>query len=652
MATLPIVVYGNGELYRELFNAIALTLNSASFGHLIKFAISLTGTFAIIRYSIERNLTVLLRWLLLYYAAFYIVFIPKVTVTILDQIHSGKAYSVDHIPLGLAVIASYTSSIGAGLTELMEKNFSLPDDLTYQKTGLAMASKLVLAATQFQPLDPDFTQSMHSFMNQCVFYDLFLQKYSWRDLLYTKDIWSFVSQQASLARAFTYYQKGQSTILTCREGVSRLSRDWKEAMTQAIAHYGAWSFPHEKEAKALLLSHLESSYHFLTPLSDHVANLIQQALAANLLQSGILEMSSHANAPAALEALAFVKAQAQKRLTNQTIGDMAAYWLPLMKNVLEATLYGTFIFVFLLLLFPFGPAILKNYIASLLWIQCWAPLYAILNLFIHFYAQSRCYSVMQMGQAPGLTLATISPLAQVNADIASLAGYLSLSVPLLAAGISKGLMSVFSHAAQYMGGVTQSVASSSSGEAVSGNVSLGNTQFSNHSHFNTSSNHMDTSARVFSGSYTTQMAGGSTLTTAPDGTAILNNQSALSSLGTSINLANSMRTMASTQADQAYSSALNTAQAYTESVSSSLRSLYELGSALSKNEANGSNASLSFSSGTSSAINTVYYRFHSYQAFIRSLCRHKRRHAFFSKHAFLLTHASFYFRWIRSGSSY
>ena len=64
----------------------------------------------------------------------------------------------------------------------MEKTFSLPGDLTYQKTGVAMASRIVLASTQFQVTDPNFAQSVHSFVQQCVFYDVLLHKYSWNDL--------------------------------------------------------------------------------------------------------------------------------------------------------------------------------------------------------------------------------------------------------------------------------------------------------------------------------------------------------------------------------------------------------------------------------------------------------------------------------------
>ncbi len=601
--TLPVAVFGNADLYRELFNALAACMGDSAFGHITKLALALTGTWAIVRYSVERSLMPLVRWLMMYYVAFYIAFFPKATIEILDQTHMGRAYSVDHIPLGLAIIASYTSAIGAGLSELMEKSFSLPDDLTYQKTGVAMASRLILASTQFQVTDPNFSQSIHGFVQQCVFYDILLQKYSWNDLLTCPHIWQLVSQMASPARAFLYYQGGKPTVLTCQEGIRRLNHDWQENIEQAAARYGTWIFPDSQSAKIQLLSHLESSYHFLINSAEHAAALMQQAMMANALQGGMTQMSAATNATGALEAYAFTKAQQQKRLTNTTVGDMAAYWLPIMKNVLEATLYAAFIFVFLLLLFPFGASILKNYVASLLWIQCWAPLYAILNLFMNFYAQRHSLGAVQ---ANGLTLLTQGGLAQVNADVAGLAGYLSLSVPLLAAGIAKGLMSVFTQAAQYIGGVTQSVASSSAGEAVTGNLNLGNTQFSNHSHSNTSANHFDTNARVFGGMVTTQMPGGSTLSMTPSGSQIMNNQSAISSVGTSINLSHAIRTMASQQADQAYSSTLSSARAYSDCVSSGIRSLYELGSYISTQEGSSKGSSLSETSGRTSALSQLH----------------------------------------------
>ncbi len=603
---LPIAVYGNGDLYQELFNAIAAAFSDTAYGFLIKLSLCITGTWAIVCYSAQRSLMPLAKWLITYYFAFYVVFMPKVTVEILDQVNQGKAYTVDNIPLGLAAVANLTSSIGAGLTALTEKNFTLPDDLKYEKTGMVMASRLVLASTQFQVTNPNFQQSLQGFVHQCVFYDLLLNKYSWNDLLTATNIWNFVGQYASAARAFAYYQPGNTQIVTCKDGFTLLSNDWKNAISDAATRYGARLFPDAQDAKSQLLSYLPDSYQFLTNISDDAVTIMQQNMMANAFQEGILQMSASTNSPAALEAYAFTKAQQQKRLTNYTLGDMAAYWIPIMKNVLEATLYGSFIFIFLLLLFPFGPAIFKNYVASLMWVQLWAPLYAILNLFLSFYAQKHSLGALNLGNGTsGLTLSSQAGLAQVNADVAGLAGYLLLSVPVLAAGMVKGLMSVFTQAAQYIAGVTQGAASSAASDAVSGNLSLGNTNFSNHSAYNTSANHFDTNARVFGGMYTSQMPGGSTLGVSPDGSLIMNNQSAISNLATTYHISDSVRETAMRQAEVSQAAAIHYGKAYVTSTHDAARNVSDLAYQEAIGASSGHSYSVSLTGGTQEAVNNI-----------------------------------------------
>ena len=309
-------------------------------------------------------------WIALYFMAFYVLFLPKATVNIIDRVQQGKVYAVDNVPLGLAWLANITSAIGDGLTQLTEQNFSLPDDLRYGQTGMVMASNLVTAASTFQVTDPDFDRNLQSFIHQCVFYDLLLHKYSSQELFTAPNIWQFVTAHASPARAFLYNQ----TVVTCQNGAASLNQDWQSAISQAEDRYAARLFPDDTQAKTQLLKYLPLSYSFLTNLSEEASDLMQQNMMANSIQSGLLNWSAKTNAPAALEGYAFNKAQQQNRIANRTMGDMAAYWLPLLKNVFEGILYGSFLFIFLLLFFPFGLAILRQYAYSLLWLQLWAPL--------------------------------------------------------------------------------------------------------------------------------------------------------------------------------------------------------------------------------------------------------------------------------------
>ncbi|MFT3741096.1 MAG: conjugal transfer protein TraG N-terminal domain-containing protein [Gammaproteobacteria bacterium] len=568
-----VVTYGNGSILREVFNAIAAAMNaSTSYGKLIHLAVGLAGAWAMLAFIHRRSLVELVRWFALYYLAFYVIFLPKATVNIIDRVAQGRVYTVDHVPLGLAVLASYTSVIGDGLTQLVEENFSLPDDLRYSQSGMVFASSIVTAASTFQITDPVFENNLQDFINQCVFYDLLLNKYSAQDLLSTPNIWQFVAENASPARAFMYGQ----TVVTCKNGVSLLERDWQTAIDQAATQYGARLFPGNTEAKTQLLKYLPLSYNFLTNISEDASGLIQQNMMANAVQNGLLGWSARTNAPAALSSYAFNKSQQQNRISNRTMGDLAAYWLPLLKNVFEGILYGAFIFVFLLLGFPFGLRVLQQYAYSLLWLQLWAPLYAIINLYASFYAQSHSLGAINSSQGTVLSLATQAGLAQVNADMTGLAGYLSLSVPLIATGIVKGMSSIFSHVAQYVGGSLQSSAVSAGGEVAGGNLSLGNTHFNTHQANNTAANHFDTNARTSTGMMTSQMPGGSLLSFTASGSEVMNNQPAISSLGTSINLASAIRTTAMQQADVAYSEALSHQQSYSESISQAKRQVLEL----------------------------------------------------------------------------
>jgi conjugal transfer mating pair stabilization protein TraG len=599
---IEIVTYGNGDILREIFNAVAAGMGDSTFKTLIHLSILLGGTWAIAKLIIKRDLMVGVGWIALYFMAFYVLFLPKATVHIIDRVQQNRDYPVDNVPLGLAWLANITSAIGDGLTQLTEQNFSLPDDLRYGQTGMVMSSNLVTAASTFQVTDPDFDRNLQSFIHQCVFYDLLLHKYSSQELFTAQNIWQFVTAHASPARAFLYNQ----TVVTCLNGAASLNQDWQTAISQAEDRYAARLFPDDTQAKTQLLKYLPLSYSFLTNLSEEASDLMQQNMMANSIQSGLLSWSAKTNAPAALEGYAFNKAQQQNRIANRTMGDMAAYWLPLLKNVFEGILYGSFLFIFLLLFFPFGLAILRQYAYSLLWLQLWAPLYAIINLYVNFYAQHRSLGAITLGGGvQGLVLATQSGLAQVNSDMAGLAGYISLSVPLIATSLVTGMHHALSHLGQYVGGAVQSGASSAATEAASGSFSLANTSLSTHNAYNTSANHFDDTARTSSGTVTNQMPGGSTITMTQDGSVVMNNQPATSSLNTQIHLSEAIRSSASEQADKSYSAALSHQQSYSEAMSAAERGVYELSRHQGLSEASGSSFVTSQSASDMQALNDL-----------------------------------------------
>ena len=119
--TFQVVVYGNGDLFRQYFNAIVAAFGkgggSSHFNSLLHIAILLGGFTVAYSFIIRRDLMDMVKWMGIFYVAIYMLFIPEATVIIIDRVNGDATYAVDNVPRGLAVLASYTSAIGDGLTQ-------------------------------------------------------------------------------------------------------------------------------------------------------------------------------------------------------------------------------------------------------------------------------------------------------------------------------------------------------------------------------------------------------------------------------------------------------------------------------------------------------------------------------------------------------
>ena len=188
--------------------------------------------------------------------------------------------------------------------------------------------------------------------------------------------------------------------------------------------------------------------------------------------------------------------------------------------------------------------------------------------------------------------------------MASLAGYLSLSVPFIAAGIVKGMAGTMTHVAQYMGGTTQATGSQAASEAIAGNISMGVTSMRNNSSFNTSSFQQDLRAKMSSGmSY--QLPGGENINFMPDGNIAVDRGGTLSNLGVNVDLVNSIQNANTQLAEHAYTAAKGESVAAGENYQSGMRSLYEIAEHAGSSTSSGKSWVAGESSSTAQALNKV-----------------------------------------------
>lgn len=596
---LSVYVVGNGSLFASYFNMVAMLVGEGAFDSAIRLFIMLGGCMTLIKYIRRRDLMDFVRWFGVYYLVIFILLVPKVTVVVEDQIIMNQSDVVDNVPLGLALIAHVSSSFGMGMTHMIEKVFHESDELSYSKTGMIMASRMLSTANQFQITDPDFNKDLQSFVQQCIFYDLLLKRYTFKDLLNTNNIWGLVQENASKARAFT--QSGKVT--TCAEGIGSLQGGWQSAIEQAQTRYGARLFPGEKDAKAQLIKFLPASYKMLTDISSSASELMKQHLLANAIQEGVPTMAAKTNASAAIGNYINTKSQVQQRSTFQSVGEQAAVFLPLLKNALEMIMYGAFIFVVLFALLPTGMTILTNYVLVFFWLELWAPIFALINFSVSYFAQAKS---LALASGVGPSLHNLDGLATINMDMASLAGYLTMISALLSAALIKGLQVRLEQIAQYVGGTLQSTASQVAGEATAGSINLGNSSIDNHQAFNNSAHHWDTTGRLASGGVSTTMAGGGTMALTADGTQIMNMSGGMSQLGTTIRIADSIRVASSEQADSAYTAGYNNMRSYGETLTAGMRDFQDLSMMSGKMESSGTSSMLSENSSLNRSLTEMH----------------------------------------------
>jgi conjugal transfer mating pair stabilization protein TraG len=125
-----------------------------------------------------------------------------------------------------------------------------------------------------------------------------------------------------------------------------------------------------------------------------------------------------------------------------TMGKVAEQALPLVRNVIEAIIYAVFPFVFLLFLLAQGRGLglaLKSFVLSLVWIQLWPPLYAILNYVATLASAKNLEAAARMGASTqGLALETASSIYHGAISDQAVAGYMVISIPIIATAIIKG----------------------------------------------------------------------------------------------------------------------------------------------------------------------------------------------------------------------
>ena len=475
---LEVFTVGGGEYLVNTFNAIAAWTGSGGFKALIRVCMVMGLIYALLITAMDLDWRAWFRWFVQSTLIYLVLMVPTVTVKVTDRINPGLApATVANVPIGLGVMASFTSQVSDYLTRTAETVFVMPAALNYSTGGFVYGARLWDKVRGFEIRDPVFKANLDGYLKQCAYYDILLGTKSLRLLSESTDLWADLGVNAATNRGMKFLtDTGGGAVdiegRTCAEAWGLLDAQWDTAINAYALPFAHSMYPKltQAAAGARLAADVPVVAQLLTGTAMTRNQFFKQKSMVDAFEAAQLDFG---NADA--DAFALQRADAQTRNAMTTAAEQGLIWIPVLGVVLTLVFYALFPVVFPLLLFPrTGIATLKGYFAGFFYLAAWGPLYVLIHMFI----MDRLASQTVASTAGGVSLVTWAGIDAVNQDVATMAGFLMMSVPVLALMVMRGTLSV----AHNMGALlspAQGAADAAAVERTTGNYAFGDVSYGN-----------------------------------------------------------------------------------------------------------------------------------------------------------------------------
>lgn len=563
-------IYGGG-MWKTALDAVVTLVGQNTFHTLMRIA----GTFGVLAVLLtfikQRNPMVFVQWLAIFMILTSILLVPKRSVQIIDLSDPAAVWKTDNVPVGLAAIASLTTSIGYKMASVYDMLMARPDSVTYSKTGMLFGSQIVAETSDFTTQNPELAQMLPDYVENCVIGDILLNgKYTINQLLNSTDPLTLITSNPSPLRGIFKMTSTSRQFLTCQQAATEIQKLANTDVNPGSATF-TWLtrkvFGNKLNGATLLANSMGESYGYFYSGGMTAAQIMKNNITNSAVRQGIKGFAARSSDTANLLNLATANAATKQRLAWAAGNELATRTLPFAQSLLMLILVCLFPLMIALAASNhtlFGLNTLKIYVSGFIYFQMWPVMFAILNYAANYWLQS------QSGGTP-LVLANKDVVALQHSDVANLAGYLSLSIPVLSFYLTKGAAAMGS---QVAGSVLSSGAFTSAGVAAT--TADGNWSFNNMSMDNVSQNKMDTNLMQRQGQQTWQADNGSTQTQTAGGHTVIDGSGAMSNLPVNMKLSQLASSGFQESARQSQVQAQTALDGYNHSVTSGWSQLSQL----------------------------------------------------------------------------
>ncbi|HDV8255185.1 TPA: conjugal transfer mating pair stabilization protein TraG [Enterobacter hormaechei] len=563
-------IYGGG-MWKTALDAVVTLVGQNTFHTLLRIA----GTFGVLAvlftFIKQRNPMVFVQWLAIFMVITSILLVPKRSVQIIDLSDPAAVWKTDNVPVGLAAIASLTTSIGYKMASVYDMLMARPDSVTYSKTGMLFGSQIVAETSDFSTQNPELAQMLPDYVENCVIGDILLNgKYTINQLLNSTDPLTLITSNPSPLRGIFKMTSTTRQFLTCQQAATEIKSLANTDVNPGSATF-TWLtrkvFGNKLNGAALLSNAMGESYGYFYSGGMTAAQIMKNNITNSAVRQGIKGFAARSSDTANLLNLATENAATKQRLSWAAGNELATRTLPFAQSLLMLILVCLFPLMIALAASNhtlFGLNTLKIYVCGFIYFQMWPVMFAILNYASNYWLQS------QTGGTP-LVLANKDIVALQHSDVANLAGYLALSIPVLSFYLTRGAAAIGS---QVTGSILSSGAFTSAGVAAT--TADGNWSFNNMSMDNVSQNKMDTNLVQRQGQQTWQADNGSTQTQTAGGHTVIDGSGAMSNLPVNMKLSQLASSGFQESARQSQVQAQTALDGYNHSVTSGWLQLSQL----------------------------------------------------------------------------
>lgn len=481
-----VFTYWSSEELVTLFNALAAYTNSSDFLSLIKLLL-IIGVFSIALVVLGggTRLENMWRWIIMVTLFNGLLLVPKGTVIITDRTNASPApYVVDNVPLGIASPISTVTQIGDNLTTAFETVFSLPEDVQFRKTGTLFGARVIRSLLMARSGSPVLSANMGDFIRECVYPELATGYIPSQELIREKDIWTYLGGKTNIARYVELREIPSGVMMlpvTCPDAYQTLTTQLNVVVNAGINDLSNALNPTVPVTmrQALTQSQIVTAANLYTGISAGAPEIMRQGIVMNQFLDAQYNIPAQVgNTASATTSLAVVQALRSTSESYKVMASVGQEVMPKMRNIIEMILYALSPFALLMVIVMghFGFKALGMYIKSILWVQLWPPLYAVLNFIMTMYSSKQAQAVSD----GGMSLITMSYLNNMMVSDQAIAGMIAVvGVPTIAWMLVHGMALGASAFSSVIGSPTGAEAARYGAAASQGNINMGQARVDN-----------------------------------------------------------------------------------------------------------------------------------------------------------------------------